>query len=63
VEARHADLVVQVRDSKLGETSPILDASPADWRVFLAAVAKLPTPKLTHRVESLTAPGPVALRP
>jgi len=40
VEARKADLVVQVRDSKLGDTSPILAASPADWRGFLTAVSK-----------------------
>lgn len=40
VEARRADPVVQVRDSKLGEESPILDASPADWRGFLSAVTR-----------------------
>jgi hypothetical protein len=39
VEARALDHVVQVRDTKLGEDSPILGASPADWRGFLAAVA------------------------
>ncbi|MCD0442822.1 DUF397 domain-containing protein [Glycomyces sp. A-F 0318] len=41
VEVRGRAGVVQVRDTKLGETSPILDASPADWRGFLTAVAKL----------------------
>ncbi|MCD0444872.1 DUF397 domain-containing protein [Glycomyces sp. A-F 0318] len=40
VEARSLPHVVQVRDTKLGEDSPILDASPADWRGFLSAVAK-----------------------
>ncbi|WP_091040617.1 DUF397 domain-containing protein [Glycomyces harbinensis] len=40
VEARQVELAVQVRDSKLGEGSPILDASPADWRSFLSAVAR-----------------------
>ncbi|HEU5129330.1 MAG TPA: DUF397 domain-containing protein [Glycomyces sp.] len=40
MEARQASSLVQVRDSKLGDASPILDASPADWRSFLAAVAK-----------------------
>lgn len=40
VEVRGHAGVVQVRDTKLGETSPILDASPADWRGFLTAVAK-----------------------
>jgi hypothetical protein len=40
VEARQADLVIQVRDSKLGDASPILAASAADWRGFLNAVAK-----------------------
>jgi hypothetical protein len=43
VEVRGHAGVVQVRDTKLGETSPILDASPADWRGFLTAVAKLGT--------------------
>jgi len=42
VEAKQADLVVQVRDSKLGDGSPILVATPADWRGFLSAVSKLP---------------------
>jgi hypothetical protein len=41
LEARRADPVVQVRDSKLGSDSPILVASVADWRGFLSAVAKL----------------------
>ncbi|THV43437.1 DUF397 domain-containing protein [Glycomyces buryatensis] len=36
VEARALEDVVQVRDTKLGDASPILDASPADWRAFLA---------------------------
>ncbi len=40
VEVKSGTEVVQVRDSKLGDASPILDASPADWRSFLAAVAK-----------------------
>ncbi|THV42817.1 DUF397 domain-containing protein [Glycomyces buryatensis] len=36
VEARTHAGVVQVRDTKLGEASPILDLSPADWRAILA---------------------------
>jgi hypothetical protein len=36
VEVRAHDGVVQVRDTKLGEDSPILDASPAAWRALLA---------------------------
>ena len=40
VEARRLACAVQVRDTKLGEDSPIFDASPADWRGFLSAVAK-----------------------
>lgn len=40
VEARALASVVQVRDTKLGEDSPILGASRADWQGFLAAVAK-----------------------
>lgn len=39
VEARTHAEVVQVRDTKLGEHSPILDASPADWRAFIRAAA------------------------
>jgi hypothetical protein len=31
VEARHSDMAVEVRDSKLGDRSPILAATPADW--------------------------------
>lgn len=40
VEVRGLTSIVQVRDTKLGEGSPILDASPADWRGFLTAVAQ-----------------------
>jgi hypothetical protein len=40
VEARHLNRVIQIRDSKLGEGSPILSASTADWRGFLSAVSK-----------------------
>ncbi len=40
VEVRGHGDVIQVRDTKLGEGSPILDASPADWRGFLTAIAK-----------------------
>ncbi|MQM24133.1 DUF397 domain-containing protein [Glycomyces albidus] len=40
VEVRGQGDVIQVRDTKLGEDSPILDASPSDWRGFLTAVAK-----------------------
>lgn len=40
VEVRQVSRAVQVRDSKLGDGSPILDASPSDWRGFLAAVAR-----------------------
>ena len=35
VEARAHAGVVQVRDTKLGESSPILDASAADWTAIL----------------------------
>jgi hypothetical protein len=61
VEARAADPVVQIRDSKLGDASPILDASPADWRIFLTTVAKLPSLKLVDRAGSRQAPGPVGV--
>lgn len=40
VEARQAGRMVEVRDTKLGEASPILGASPADWHGFLSAIAK-----------------------
>lgn len=40
VEARQANGTVQVRDSKLGDGSPILDVSPAAWRGFVSAVVK-----------------------
>ncbi|MEU6248825.1 DUF397 domain-containing protein [Glycomyces sp. NPDC047010] len=40
VEARGHAGIVQVRDTKLGERSPILDATPADWRGFLTAVGQ-----------------------
>lgn len=46
VEARPSNDGFEVRDSKLGETSPIFAASAADWRGFLNAVAKLPTSNL-----------------
>ncbi|SDK59767.1 protein of unknown function [Glycomyces sambucus] len=36
VEARSHQGVAQVRDTKLGESSPILEASAADWTAFLA---------------------------
>jgi hypothetical protein len=36
VEARAIDSVVQVRDTKLGEDSPILDVAPRDWLALLA---------------------------
>lgn len=36
VEARAAEGRFEVRDSKLGEASPILDLSGTDWRSFLA---------------------------
>ncbi|WP_199036386.1 DUF397 domain-containing protein [Glycomyces salinus] len=35
VEVRAHNGVVQVRDTKLGDTSPVLDASPAAWRALL----------------------------
>jgi hypothetical protein len=40
VEAGRFATLVQVRDTKLGEDSPIRGASPADWQGFLTAVAK-----------------------
>ncbi|WP_307789066.1 DUF397 domain-containing protein [Glycomyces salinus] len=39
VEARALAGAVQVRDTKLGEESPILDVSPDTWRGFVAAAA------------------------
>lgn len=39
VEARALAGAVQVRDTKLGEASPILDVSPDTWRGFVAAAA------------------------
>jgi hypothetical protein len=39
VEARTNDGVVQVRDSKLGDTSPILEFPLESWREFLDGVA------------------------
>jgi hypothetical protein len=41
VEARPSSGGFELRDSKLGDGSPILSASSADWLGFLAAVAKL----------------------
>jgi hypothetical protein len=35
---RLVDGVVQVRDTKLGEASPILDIPAAQWAAFTAAV-------------------------
>ncbi|GAB4006603.1 hypothetical protein GCM10029992_57890 [Glycomyces albus] len=40
VEARALDGTVQVRDTKLGEASPILDVSPDTWRGFVTAAVK-----------------------
>jgi hypothetical protein len=40
VEARSSGRGCEVRDSKLGDDSPILVATPADWRGFLTAVSK-----------------------
>lgn len=40
VEARRSSGEFEVRDSKLGDSSPILSASAADWRGFLSTVAK-----------------------
>lgn len=36
LEARALDSVVQVRDTKLGEDSPVLDIAPRDWLALLA---------------------------
>ncbi|RRS01764.1 DUF397 domain-containing protein [Glycomyces terrestris] len=41
VEARAHSGVAQVRDTKLGESSPILEASAADWTALLAAATRL----------------------
>ncbi|WP_112135941.1 DUF397 domain-containing protein [Glycomyces dulcitolivorans] len=41
VEARAHEGVAQVRDTKLGESSPILEASAADWTAFLAVAKRL----------------------
>ncbi|BCJ37519.1 hypothetical protein Athai_50220 [Actinocatenispora thailandica] len=38
VEVRLVDGVVQVRDTKLGEASPILDFPAAQWAAFTADV-------------------------
>jgi hypothetical protein len=38
VEVAAAPGVVGVRDSKLGEDSPILAVTPADWSTFVNAV-------------------------
>ncbi|GLZ75955.1 hypothetical protein Afil01_07620 [Actinorhabdospora filicis] len=40
VEARTDVVTVDVRDSKLGDASPILAVAPADWRGFLATVTR-----------------------
>lgn len=40
VEARTHDGRLQIRDSKLGEDSPILDLSGTDWLSFLAISRK-----------------------
>jgi len=37
-EAALRDGIVLVRDSKLGDGSPVLEFSPAAWAAFLAAV-------------------------
>lgn len=41
VEARAHEGVAQVRDTKLGAASPILEASAADWAAFLAMAKRL----------------------
>lgn len=40
VEARALTSHLQLRDSKLGDASPILDVSSADWRGFVAHVRR-----------------------
>ena len=61
VEARLRSGEFLVRDSKSGEASPILTASATDWRIFLNAVAKLPTPSLrSGREPDGSRPGCVA---
>jgi len=40
LEARAHAGTVQVRDTKLGESSPILGASAADWAAFLAEATR-----------------------
>lgn len=60
VEARLSDSGCEIRDSKLGEISPILDASLADWRGFITAVSKLP-PSTTAALTLRTGPGAARL--
>lgn len=38
VEVRYLDGVVQVRDTKLGETSPVLSFTPDEWRALTDGV-------------------------
>lgn len=40
VEARANGARLEVRDSKLGDSSPVMDLSPVDWRGFLASVKR-----------------------
>ncbi|GAA2268731.1 hypothetical protein GCM10009853_022650 [Glycomyces scopariae] len=40
VEARHTPETFQVRDSKLGETSPVFDLNSADFAGLLSAVGR-----------------------
>ena len=35
VEAGNTSAVVAVRDTKLGESSPVLSFAPAQWRTFI----------------------------
>ena len=38
VEAGHGAGVVGVRDSQMGDASPVLEFSPAAWRAFTASL-------------------------
>lgn len=40
VEARTLSNTVQVRDTKLGEASPILSATAEEWRTFLGELKR-----------------------
>jgi hypothetical protein len=39
-QVRHVDGIVQLRDSKLGEASPVLNFTAAEWDAFLDGARK-----------------------